>query len=185
MGVANPDSLAIDRRGNVWMVTDRSCGSTLDVFGTNSCWLFPAGGPGAGEPLLFTTGPMECELCGPCFDSSESTLSLAVQHPGATNGTHRRGDEAVQAHTPTTATAAASSSCAGCRGPLWWRSAAAQARCRTRFTASPASAAVIAASSSRPISPTSWFRASAASVAFRARAAPATNQPLARAEVIQ
>jgi hypothetical protein len=99
MGFANPDNLAIDQRGNVWMVTDRSGSSALDVFGNNGCWLFPASGPAAGEPLLFATGPMECELCGPCFDSRETTLFLAVQHPGETNGTHRRGDEEMQAHT--------------------------------------------------------------------------------------
>jgi hypothetical protein len=99
MGFANPDNLAIDRRGNVWMVTDRSGGRALDVFGTNSCWLFPASGPAAGEPLLFATGPMECELCGPCFDGGDTTLFLAVQHPGETHGTHRRGDQEMQTHT--------------------------------------------------------------------------------------
>lgn len=104
MGFANPDNLAIDRRGNVWMVTDRSTGSSsLDVFGNNACWVFPAGGNGAGgrttgDPLLFATGPMECELCGPCFDREDTTLFLAVQHPGETNGTHQQGDDEVQAH---------------------------------------------------------------------------------------
>ncbi|MGB5135049.1 MAG: alkaline phosphatase PhoX, partial [Prochlorococcaceae cyanobacterium] len=101
MGFANPDNLAIDRAGNVWMVTDRSTGSSsdLDVFGNNACWLFPASGPRAGEALLFATGPMECELCGPCFDREESTLFLAVQHPGETHGTRQRGGEEIQAHT--------------------------------------------------------------------------------------
>ena len=28
LGFANPDNLAIDKRGNVWMVTDRSFGSS-------------------------------------------------------------------------------------------------------------------------------------------------------------
>jgi secreted PhoX family phosphatase len=100
MGFANPDNLAIDRRGTLWMVTDRSTGSGgLDVFGNNACWVFPASGPRAGEALLFATGPMECELCGPCFDSAETTLFLAVQHPGETNGTREGGAEEYQAHT--------------------------------------------------------------------------------------
>ncbi|MEB3320610.1 MAG: alkaline phosphatase PhoX [Cyanobium sp.] len=100
MGFANPDNLAIDRRGNLWMVTDRATGSSgADVFGNNACWLFPASGPRAGEALLFASGPMECELCGPCFDSAETTLFLAVQHPGESHGTHARGDEEIQAHT--------------------------------------------------------------------------------------
>lgn len=97
-GFANPDNLAIDQRGNVWMVTDRSTSSSeLDVFGTNSCWVLPARGSGAGQALLFATGPMECELTGPCFDGAERTLFLAVQHPGEDQGTHRRGQEEFQA----------------------------------------------------------------------------------------
>ncbi|WP_254978396.1 alkaline phosphatase PhoX [Cyanobium sp. ATX 6A2] len=73
-------------------------GSSLDVFGNNACWLFPASGPRAGEALLFATGPVECELCGPCFDREESTLFLAVQHPGEIHGTRQRGGEEMQAH---------------------------------------------------------------------------------------
>ncbi|MBC1265170.1 DUF839 domain-containing protein [Synechococcus sp. BSA11S] len=99
MGFAMPDNLAIDRAGNVWMVTDRSSDSSLDVFGNNACWLFPASGPRAGEALLFATGPMECELCGPCFDREETTLFLAVQHPGEIHGTRQRDGEEVQTHT--------------------------------------------------------------------------------------
>jgi|APCry1669188879_1035177.scaffolds.fasta_scaffold07568_3 hypothetical protein len=99
MGFANPDNLAVDRAGNVWMVTDRaSVNGSADVFGNNSCWLFPAAGPAAGEPLLFATGPMECELTGPCFDQSESTLFLSVQHPGEDNATHQQGQEEIQAY---------------------------------------------------------------------------------------
>ena len=99
MGFANPDNLAVDRSGNVWMVTDRAAvNGSADVFGNNSCWLFPAAGPAAGEALLFATGPMECELTGPCFDPTESTLFLAVQHPGEDNGVHQPGREEVQAY---------------------------------------------------------------------------------------
>ena len=99
MGFSNPDNLAIDSRGNVWMVTDRSSSSSsLDVFGNNSCWLLPASGPAAGEAVLFATGPMECELTGPCFDPAETTLFLAVQHPGEDRATHHKGEEEVQAH---------------------------------------------------------------------------------------
>jgi secreted PhoX family phosphatase len=100
MGFANPDNLAIDRSGNVWMVTDRAAvNGSADVFGNNACWIFPATGAASGNPLLFATGPIECELTGPCFDTSESTLFLSVQHPGEDNATHRSGDEEVQAYT--------------------------------------------------------------------------------------
>jgi hypothetical protein len=81
-------------------VTDRAAvNGSADVFGNNACWIFPAAGAADGEPLLFATGPMECELTGPCFDSSESTLFLSVQHPGEDNATHRSGNDEVQAYT--------------------------------------------------------------------------------------
>ncbi len=99
MGFANPDNLAIDGHGNVWMVTDRAAvNGSADVFGNNACWIFPATGASGGEPMLFATGPMECELTGPCFDSSESTLFLSVQHPGEDNSVHLPGQEEVQAY---------------------------------------------------------------------------------------
>jgi secreted PhoX family phosphatase len=97
MGFTNPDNLTLDLQGNLWMVTDRSTKSAdLDLFGNNSCWLLPRSGPAAGEAVCFATGPMECELTGPCFDASESTLFLSVQHPGEDNGT-RSGAEASEA----------------------------------------------------------------------------------------
>ncbi|WP_216903591.1 PhoX family phosphatase [Synechococcus sp. CCY 9618] len=87
LGFSNPDNLAVDRRGHLWMTTDRSTRSAdLDLFGNNSCWVLPSRGPSAGEAFCFATGPMECELTGPCFDASESTLFLAVQHPGDDHG---------------------------------------------------------------------------------------------------
>ncbi|QPN63262.1 PhoX family phosphatase [Synechococcus sp. CBW1004] len=99
MGFANPDNLAVDRGGNVWMVTDRAAvNGSSDVFGNNSCWVFPATGTAAGDALLFATGPMECELTGPCFDSRESTLFLAVQHPGEDNAVHQVGQEELQSY---------------------------------------------------------------------------------------
>ncbi len=99
MGFSNPDNLAVDRSGNIWMVTDRSTQSnSLDVFGNNSCWLLSRQGPGAGQALCFATGPMECELTGPCFDNGETTLFLSVQHPGEGNGTRRGWEKEAQVH---------------------------------------------------------------------------------------
>ncbi|MCT0218607.1 DUF839 domain-containing protein [Synechococcus sp. CS-1329] len=93
LGFSGPDNLAVDRSGNVWMVTDRGGGSSdLNLFGNNSCWVLPSQGPGAGGAYCFATGPMECELTGPCFDAAETSLFLAVQHPGESNGT--RSDQA-------------------------------------------------------------------------------------------
>ena len=45
LGFTNPDNLALDRAGNLWMVTDRSSGSSAtDLFGNNGCWLLPPSG---------------------------------------------------------------------------------------------------------------------------------------------
>ena len=98
LGFSNPDNLAFDPAGNLWMVTDRSSSSSLDVFGNNSCWLLPRSGAAAGQALCFAIGPMDCELCGPCFDSSGRTLFLAVQHPGELHGTRQGQASEWQAH---------------------------------------------------------------------------------------
>ncbi len=99
LGFANPDNLAIDRAGHVWMVTDRSTkAADLDLFGPNSCWVLPQGQGAAGEAFCFALGPAECELTGPCFDDDDSTLFLSVQHPGEDHGCRRDGAREAQAH---------------------------------------------------------------------------------------
>lgn len=86
LGFSHPDNLAFDPAGNLWLVTDRSGGAGLDVFGNNSCWLLPRAGAMAGQALCIAIGPVGCELCGPCFDADARTLFLAVQHPGEGQG---------------------------------------------------------------------------------------------------
>ena len=96
LGFANPDNLALDSKGNLWIVTDRSMKSSGgDVFGNNSCWLVPRDG---GSALCFATGPMECELTGVCLDQEESSLFLAVQHPGEVHGARVSGGIEFQSH---------------------------------------------------------------------------------------
>ena len=96
LGLTNPDNLALDQQGNLWIVTDRSMKSAAgDVFGNNSCWLVPRDG---GTALCFATGPMECELTGVCLDQEESSLFLAVQHPGKVHGARSPGDVEYQWH---------------------------------------------------------------------------------------
>jgi secreted PhoX family phosphatase len=106
LGFANPDNLAIDKNGNVWMVTDISSdkynkaipkrvdqegkplsqSNLLGLFGNSSIWFIPTSGPNAGEAYLFGIGPMECETTGPFFTDDGHTLFLSVQHPGEING---------------------------------------------------------------------------------------------------
>ena len=99
LGFTNPDNVALDSKGNLWIVTDRSMKSSAgDVFGNNSCWFVPRKGSQEEQAACFATGPMECEVTGVCLDQAESSLFLAVQHPGEVNGSRARGDEEVQAH---------------------------------------------------------------------------------------
>lgn len=105
LGFSNPDNLAIDRNGNVWMVTDMSTSAhnkavasrvvngqpiekteLLGLFGNNSAWFIPTSGDRAGEAYPFAISPMDTEICGLCFTEDESSLFLAIQHPGETGG---------------------------------------------------------------------------------------------------
>ncbi|PLZ86759.1 Tat pathway signal protein [Fischerella muscicola CCMEE 5323] len=40
----------------------------------------------AGKAFLFATGPVECELTGPCFTTDEKAMFISIQHPGEVNG---------------------------------------------------------------------------------------------------
>jgi secreted PhoX family phosphatase len=109
VGFANPDNLAFDVKGNLWMVTDMSSdklnqevlsrtqiqdgqpqpissSNLRGIFGNNSIWLLPTQGPQAGQAFLFGFGPMDAELTGPWFSQDQRTLFLSAQHPGEVMG---------------------------------------------------------------------------------------------------
>lgn len=104
-GFSNPDNLAFDGKGNLWMVSDISNSGLnqavssrskegiplsqrelLGVFGNNSAWVIPKGEKTA---YPFAIGPMETELTGPYFTGDGETLFLSVQHPGEDGGIRR------------------------------------------------------------------------------------------------
>ncbi len=85
-GVSSPDNLAFDADGNLWVTSDRSHDAPArDAYrgrGPNGLYCVPTQGPHAGVAFLAATGPVECELTGPCFSPDGTTLFLSVQHPG-------------------------------------------------------------------------------------------------------
>jgi secreted PhoX family phosphatase len=85
-GLACPDNLAFDKRGNLWVVCDGNSSSlnrgAYKPFGNNGLYVVPTTGPAAGDAFQFASGPVECELTGLWFTANEETLFLAVQHPG-------------------------------------------------------------------------------------------------------
>lgn len=85
-GFSSPDNLVFDGEGNLWMVTDISSsrvGKGIYSFqANNGVFFFRTSGPDAGIAYQFASGPVECELTGPCWTPDGQTLFLSVQHPG-------------------------------------------------------------------------------------------------------
>ncbi len=91
VGLACPDNIVFDPRGNLWITTDIS-GSSLNKppyapFGNNGLYVVPAGGPAAGRAHLIAAAPVGAELTGPSFSPDFKTLFLSVQHPGEAGST--------------------------------------------------------------------------------------------------
>ncbi|KAA9031222.1 PhoX family protein [Niallia endozanthoxylica] len=110
-GFSAPDNLTFDSNANLWTVTDISSSSLNKGihkhFKNNGLFVIPTVAyknvreEEVGEAYQFASGPIESEMTGPCFTPDETTLFLAVQHPGegskdAKNPTsmwpHRKGD---------------------------------------------------------------------------------------------
>lgn len=85
-GVACPDNMAFDPKGNLWFTNDMS-GYEIEKgayqgFGNNALFFVPFEGKNAGQPMRVASGPMDSEFTGPCFSKDGRTLFLSVQHPG-------------------------------------------------------------------------------------------------------
>jgi len=81
--LSSPDNLAFDPKGRLWVVTDGQ-GDSHGI--ADSAYAVDMEGAARGMPRLFFNAPRGAEVCGPCFTPDGSTLFLAVQHPGAENG---------------------------------------------------------------------------------------------------
>jgi uncharacterized protein len=81
--VAAPDNVAFDPKGRIWITTD----GQEDVANFNdSLYAAQVSGPGRGATRCFFVGPSGGEITGPAFTPDGKTLFLAVQHPGADDG---------------------------------------------------------------------------------------------------
>ncbi len=77
---ANPDNLAFDADGRLWISTD---GNSDETTGRNDgLWSLETEGPGRGTSKLFFRCPVGGEMCGPVFTPDGETLFVAIQHPG-------------------------------------------------------------------------------------------------------
>jgi len=104
-GIACPDNLAFDPRGNLWVATDIA--SPLlnrypySGFANNGLFFVPMSGPRAGEIFQVASAPVDAELTGTAFAPDGRTLFLSVQHPGETS----RDLEHLTSHWPDGGTA--------------------------------------------------------------------------------
>lgn len=85
-GFANPDNLAFDPNGGLWLTTDMS-GTSMHQepftgFGNNGLFYIPLSGSEAGHAFQVASAPAGAEFTGPCFAPDGKTLFLSVQHPG-------------------------------------------------------------------------------------------------------
>ena len=77
---ANPDNLAFDSRGRMWISTDTA---TAGSGYANGLWATELAGPGRAVTRHFFRAPAMAEVCGPCFTPDDTTLFVSIQHPGA------------------------------------------------------------------------------------------------------
>jgi secreted PhoX family phosphatase len=85
-GVACPDNLAFDSRGNLWVSVDMSASvmgkGSYASFKNNGLFYVPMSGPLAGQAFQVASAPVDAELTGIWFDEKTVSLFLSVQHPG-------------------------------------------------------------------------------------------------------
>jgi secreted PhoX family phosphatase len=77
-----PDNLTFDHRGRLWIATD----GMDEVGAADGLYACDTGGEGRALTRRFLSAPRGAEVCGPCFTPDDRTLFVAIQHPGAEQG---------------------------------------------------------------------------------------------------
>lgn len=82
--LANPDNLAFDPKGRLWIATD---GAT-DFDTADGLWATEVRGTARALTQYFFKAPIGAELTGPAFTPDGETLFCSVQHPGQGGGSN-------------------------------------------------------------------------------------------------
>ncbi|GMV79963.1 MAG: phosphatase [Planctomycetota bacterium] len=82
---ACPDNLAFDKQGRIWIATDQGKRQNETKIG-DGLWVCDTVGPGRALTRHFFSGPVGAEICGPCLTPDNTTIFVAVQHPGEEKG---------------------------------------------------------------------------------------------------
>lgn len=81
--ISSPDNLAFDTEGHLWISTDGQPG-TLDL--CDGLFYMPVFGENRGRLHQFLSVPVGAECSGPVIHTNESSVIVAVQHPGEVDG---------------------------------------------------------------------------------------------------
>lgn len=81
--IAAPDNVTFDRLGNLWISTDGQF-SRLGV--NDALFIVPVEGSNRGRLTQFFETVTGSEICGPEFTNDDTSLFLAIQHPGEGSG---------------------------------------------------------------------------------------------------
>jgi hypothetical protein len=77
--ISSPDNMVFDLDGNMWIATD---GQPSAIGVNDGLFLCPVEGPNRGQVTQFFSSLPGSEVCGPEFTPDNTSLFLAIQHPG-------------------------------------------------------------------------------------------------------